>query len=158
MVCPNCGAEVPAGQKFCGECGTVMPEVEVAPTGEEIYFQDDIVTITRARAILGAKTFAMANITSVTMGKIEASITPVLILILIGIVVGICVATQNTIVGAVLGALFVAAGIAVAVTSKASYVVKLGSSSGEQDALVSPQREYIEKIVAALNQAIIGRG
>ena len=29
--CPNCGSEVDAGMKFCGECGTVLPQTKECP-------------------------------------------------------------------------------------------------------------------------------
>ena len=28
MNCPNCGEEIPAGSKFCQECGTPVPQVK----------------------------------------------------------------------------------------------------------------------------------
>ena len=31
MRCPNCGAEVKPGSKFCGKCGNIMPETSAPP-------------------------------------------------------------------------------------------------------------------------------
>jgi hypothetical protein len=42
--------------------------------------------------------------------------------------------------------------------AKPSYVVRIGSASGESDGLVSKDSEYIQKIVDAMNKAIIQRG
>ena len=157
MLCPSCGQEVPEGQKFCGACASPMP-VQPPPSSEQIYFQDETVTVTRARAVLGDKTFAMSNVTSVAVGTETPSLTPSLVLVAIGVVAGICVATQDQVVGIILGALFLISGIAVGFASKPTHIVKLGSASGEQKALTSTDRAYIEKVVAALNQAIVDRG
>ncbi len=32
MKCPNCGAEVEDGMKFCGECGTKIPQEKICPS------------------------------------------------------------------------------------------------------------------------------
>lgn len=31
VFCPNCGAEIPEGMKFCGQCGTKMDAVKTCP-------------------------------------------------------------------------------------------------------------------------------
>ena len=37
MKCKKCGAEVPAGMKFCGECGTAIPQIiKCASCGADI--------------------------------------------------------------------------------------------------------------------------
>jgi len=50
------------------------------------------------------------------------------------------------------------AGIAIAVMTKPSYVVRIGSASGEANALVSKDRAFVGKIVNAMNEAIVKRG
>lgn len=66
--------------------------------------------------------------------------------------------TSESIGGFIVGALMLVAGLVIAALSKPSYIVRLGSASGEADALISKDREYIQKIVNALNEAIIKRG
>jgi len=61
-------------------------------------------------------------------------------------------------IGAAIGLLILAGGIALAIMSKPTYAVRIGSASGESNALVSKNGEYIENIVAAMNDAIIKRG
>jgi predicted amidophosphoribosyltransferase len=34
VKCPNCGADVPEGNKFCGSCGTKMQAENVCPNCE----------------------------------------------------------------------------------------------------------------------------
>lgn len=142
---------------------------------EVTYYSDGAIRVTNARAVLGGKTYAMANITSVTMGKIPANRTAGIVIALAGLVIASCAGcpavfalsssgSDTTVfwvasVGVgLLGLLALAAGIAVAAGAQPSYVVRLGSASGETNALVSRDQEYIQKIVSALNEAIIRRG
>jgi len=127
---------------------------------EVVYFQDLGITITNARAVLGAKSYAMANITSVGMGHTPANRTPGVIVALLGVAFGGCLATaSDSATGALIfGLVLLLSGVAIAASAKSKYAVRIGSASGESDALSSDDREHIQKIVNALNEAIVKRG
>ena len=153
-------------------------------TQETIFYQDEDILITNTRAVLGAKTYSMANITSVSLGVIPANRVPGIIVAAIGGLLAMCCGCSALVplgflgdpsadtssimvliggsavygIGALIGLLILAGGIALAIMSKPTYVVRIGSASGEADALASKNREYIEHIVAAINAAIIKRG
>jgi hypothetical protein len=124
------------------------------------YYQDGTVTITNARAVLGSKTYSMANITSVAMGEKPANVTPGIVVAVIGLAIAACSAAagSNASGGIIFGVLVLVGGIALAVMAKSSYIVRIGSAGGETDGLVSNDKEYIQKIVNAVNEAIIKRG
>ncbi|MBX2999643.1 MAG: hypothetical protein KF893_14085 [Caldilineaceae bacterium] len=127
-------------------------------TQETTYYTSDKVRVTNSRAILGAKTYAMANITSVSMGEIPANRTPGIVLAGLG-VVGLFVGAgmnEGTCIG--IAVLLLILGIVLALLVKTQYSVRLGSSSGESDALSSPDQSHIREIVNAMNEAIINRG
>jgi len=142
---------------------------------EVTYYSDGAIRITNARAVLGGKSYAMANITSVAMWKRPANRTPGVVIAIVGLLITLCAccpasftlgssdsdaaASGLLFVGVgLLGLLGLVAGIVIAAIAKPSYVVRLGSASGETDALVSKDQEYIQKIVNAVNEAIIKRG
>lgn len=126
---------------------------------ETVYYSDSAIQVTNARAVLGGKTYAMANITSVTMGEKPVNRTPGIVIAIVGLSIAACTSTaSNSAGGVIFGILVLAAGIAIAAIAKPSYIVRLGSASGESDALISKDREYIQKIVNAINEAIIKRG
>ncbi len=134
--------------------------------GEVTYYSDGTIQVTNTRAMLGGKTYAMANITSVMMGEKPANRTPGAVIAIVGFLVTACgvIGTSDSggsggwVVGLLFGLLVLGAGIAIAANAKARYVVRVGSASGESDALVSEDKEYIQKIVNAMNEAIIKRG
>lgn len=130
-------------------------------TQETIYYQDESIIVTNTRAVLGTKTYAMANITSVSMGVIPANRVPGIVLALIGLAIAGCacsVVGKDAASVIVFGLIVLGLGIAIAAAPKTRYVVKIGSASGEANALVSKDKEYIQKIVNAVNEAIIKRG
>jgi len=127
-------------------------------TQEKTYFTNDKVRITNSRAILGEKTYAMSNITSVSMGTIPANYNPAIFLAVAGIS-GLILGPQiDASMCMVVGIVLLILGIILAVAAKTQYSVRLGSSSGESDALSSPDQGQIRKIVDAMNDAIIDRG
>jgi hypothetical protein len=127
--------------------------------GEETVFlrQGDI-TISNVRAIIGNKTYAMANITSVSLHKIPAKRKPGILWAIIGFFVMIGGFAGGSPGVGVLGLIILALGVWVAYSKKDFYTVHIGSSSGEADALKSKDGEYIKSIVTAINEAIIKRG
>ena len=120
---------------------------------EQNFFNQNGVTVTNARAIIGGTTYSMANITSVSLGMKPASRGGGILLAMIG---GLIAAASDG--GKGFGVLMLLVGIAWAVLAKADYIVKLGSAGGETHALTSTDKPFIEQVVGALNNAIIHRG
>lgn len=62
-------------------------------------------------------------------------------------------------IGLALGGLtFLVIGIALIVTVRPSYHIRIGSTSGEATLLTSKDKQYATSVVNAVNQAIIQRG
>ena len=125
---------------------------------ETVYYQDEKVRITNSRAVIGDKTFAMANITSVAAEVTRGNyLLPVLLL-----PAGLCTASIGLLSDEqsifVVGIIFILAAFAVSGQAKNRYSVTIGSASGESNALTSTDKDYISDIVEAMNEAIIQRG
>ncbi|GIV87342.1 MAG: hypothetical protein KatS3mg054_1371 [Chloroflexus sp.] len=126
---------------------------------ETIYYQDENITVTNTRAIFGTKTFAMANIASVSMVEIPPNRGPAIAAALGGLLFAcICMALDGRWLSLIVLVLGIAIAIAIAVSVKPTYAVRIASTSGESNVLTSKDREYIQKIVNAVNEAIIRRG
>ena len=118
---------------------------------EREFFRYEDVAVTNARFMVGAQTFAMSNITSVKASKDSPNrFWPILILVL-----GFFSLIANNVAFAV--ACGVLGGVWLAF-QKTYYHVALTTAGGETKALTSTQREYVEKVVHALNDAIVHRG
>jgi ABC-type microcin C transport system permease subunit YejB len=131
----------------------------MAEEKEIMFYSDDRgVRITNARAIAGTTTYAMANITSVALGKLSAKRNGAVWLICIGtmtIVVGL--AAQAWLID-LLGIALLGLGSWLAIIAKPRYCVRMGCSSGEVQPLVSTGQKYIQYIVNAMNEAFVKRG
>lgn len=112
------------------------------------------VNITQARAVIGGKTYAMSNITSVSMVKKKVNIVLIVFLGLIGLG-SLGLIAQSFLVTLII--LAVCAGL-IYLLVKPSYGVVIGSASGESHAVMSGKREDIEEIVQAISNAIVARG
>lgn len=131
---------------------------EQPASSEKTYYTDNTVTITSTRAIFPDKTYAMANVTSVSLGTVPAETTPGCVVMIVGVAFTWgCFSQGSPVWGVVsLGVLFF--GIWLACKAKEKYVVRVGSASAESDALTSPDKSYTDRVVAAVSQAIIDRG
>lgn len=121
-------------------------------TEEKTFFQYEDVAVTNARFMVGAQTFAMSNITSVKASRQDPSrFWPIAL-----IVFGLLALVANASIWLV--GIFGGAGVVWLLSQKTMYHVMLMTAGGETSALSSEQREYIEKVVKALNDAIVARG
>ena len=123
------------------------------------------VKVTNLRVIIGAKTYALSNITSVELGRADQSSCGPVVAIFAGL--GILAWGVMSLIakdwgsaaaGILFGVLFVWGGLAVSRSAKPTYSVKVGSASGESNILQSPDLATIQTIVNAINEAIIRKG
>jgi hypothetical protein len=117
---------------------------------EQNFFQYEDVHVTNARFVNGGQTYAMSNVTSVKSFEEKPSRFWGIIFLLLGLIL---IAAQP-----VVGVLIAAAAGFFLYKQKTTYHVMLATSGGEVSALKTHQREYLEKVVTALNHAIIARG
>lgn len=128
---------------------------------EENIYVDNYVSVKTARIIISGTTYALRNITSVRMTVTPADQRAATVLIIIGVIglLGSVAAFGNDVgCGVVVllgGGAMVAGGIIAALKAKPSYDVTIASSAGEIRALTSKNKDYISKIVAAINEAFV---
>jgi len=131
-------------------------------TDEVSVYQDANIHVTNLRAMLQGKTYAMANITSVSMFTQFANRSPGVVTAIIGglfVLMGLAAGEDLRGCSFVFGAILLIIGIAVAAAAKHIYWVRIGSASGETNALSSGDRDYILRIIVqAMNEAIVRRG
>jgi uncharacterized membrane protein len=117
---------------------------------EQTFFEYEDVKVTNARFISGSQTYAMSNVTSVKAFEQKPKRFWGIVLMIIGP----SVAINAPVVG-----LVIAVGAAVFLfMQKTVYHVMLSTSGGETSALKTHQQEYLQKVVSALNEAIVHRG
>jgi len=123
------------------------------------YFQDETVTVTKTRAIIGGVTYAMANVTSVRMfvqPKPPAAAIVAAILMLLGLGSAKYDATPQTGIGiTAAGAVLLAVYLFVL---KPKYWVRIGNAGAESNAAWSNDPAWTQEVVQAINEAIIDRG
>ena len=165
IKCRECNESVSTEAVACPHCGApqqqpVPPPLPAQPKEEKIYL-DNVVAITTTRVIVGGATYALRNITSVSMTFTPPRVLGLVLLLFVGIViffVGEFLSYGGNSPTAIIA--FVAAGIIVCGTifemcrAKSTYHVCLASAAGEVHALSSKNRAYIERIVLSVNEAI----
>lgn len=117
-----------------------------------------IVTDTRVR--IGNTTYSMANITSVAITRSPANRAPGIVIAFLGIV-AIALSLlymDEPDIGMYFGAGMFIVGLIIAALAKGDYYMKIGSASGETNALRSTERRSIDPVVEAIEKAIIMRG
>ncbi len=119
---------------------------------EKVYFEEGGVTVTKARFIVPAQTYAMSGITSVKAAVNQPWKGPAILVIL-----GLIMMSFGEGGSIVMGLLFMAGAILWFIKGKKNIVI-LSSSSGEAEALSSHSSDFIGRIIAALNEAIVERG
>ena len=118
--------------------------------GEQVFFSEQGIQITSARAIFPGTTYAMANITSVS----EAFAPPKRFWPIVTVIVGVFLLAAHP----AAGILVVAAGVFWWFKQKKVYYLRIGSASGEAQPLWSTNYEWIHRVVQAMNEAFIKRG
>lgn len=117
---------------------------------ETVVFEENNVKVTNTRFIVDGQTYAMNGVTSVKRFEKKP---PRVLPVIVGIF-GLATMAASIFVGIAI----LAAAYGIWVSQKEEYSVLLSTSSGAAQALTSKDRVYIERVIAALNEAIINRG
>lgn len=120
--------------------------------GEKIFYQDANVTVTQSRFVTETTTYAMRNISSVTLYKLTKSRFVQIVLIILGVLTMLADDLKF------LGLLIIAAGILWLYKTKDEYSVRITSNAGESDGFISHDRQVVSTIVDAVNQAMAYQG
>jgi hypothetical protein len=156
VACPHCGApqQRPAPPPL-----PMPPLLPVQPQEYRIYL-DNVVAVTTLRMVIGGTTYALRNITSVSMTYTPRKVLGAILLLIFGLLLlllgysSIHTKAPAPIGVYIIGGAMVIGGILLMVTAKTSYHVNLSSAGGEFHALTSSNRAYIEKVVLSINDAI----
>jgi len=159
--CLHCNRDIPADAALCPYCGKKVGEEEEQQQ-ERTYLSHTNATITNTRAIIGGKTYAMGLVSSVQMVEIIPKRTWPIILLVGGILMGIAGFASGSEMDAILcrgpGLVLALIGGVWLASLHDQYAVRIATASGEMDALKSEDKERIQEVVDALNQAITDRG
>ena len=129
-------------------------------SSEETIFARDAIRITTTRVVIRNKTYAMSNITSVSMQRrksrncLASSLLMIGLLALLSGLVSIADGTYPW-TWFILSAFLIGAAIFL---YRPVYELRLASASGEISALQSTKEDVIQEIAGAINEAIIRRG
>ena len=117
---------------------------------EKTFFDYDGVRVTSTRFIVDGQTYSMSNITSVTPEEQTPNRIIPALLILAGVLLALA--------GYYVALLLSLVGIVWLKLQKTVYHVTLHTAGIETSALQTYQKEYLQKVVRALNDAIVYRG
>jgi hypothetical protein len=120
-------------------------------TTQDSIFNDADVHVSTTRVIIQGTTYPTANITSVRSFMVSPSRLGPVVFLVVG---GILLITQAWVWAAIL----ILIGGAWLASVKKTYTLLIGTAGGEHKALSSQKSDYINNIVAAINQAIVSRG
>lgn len=130
----------------------------MASTDPIIYRDDSGVMITASRAVLGATTYSVANITSVSVRRGKSHGGTKALLIIIGLLFFSGGITAPASVGSTIFGITLAAWSGVWIWKfPPKCFVHIASASGEVNAIESRSIDYIARVVRALNDAMSQR-
>lgn len=176
IVCRYCGRDLPAttilkaASIAASASQSTQPSTPrqkaVSNQPEVFYLQNDDVTVTSTRILISGKTYALSNVTSVMLAVTPPNKDFALVIGCAGTFFGVAVLGIALLLsfdsGKIFGIFVVIVSLAIAFDEarkqKTKYFVRLGSASGESNALWAHDETYIRLIVDAINQAVIERG
>lgn len=165
VSCPHCGMET----TLYARAGASSPIKRVAPPAsgsDEVFLSEGGIVVSKTRFVAGVQTFALANITSVTPVQLPPRRGKWAVLLIVGLLValfGISLINddESKAGGAFVitfgGAMFLGAIFGI-FTARPSYAVFLNTAGGEMKTCHSRDGTFVQRVVAALNQAIVARG
>lgn len=124
-------------------------------TKETVIFNEGNVTVTDVRFITPHETYAMSGVTSVRKLREEPRRAGMVFLCLVGVLFA---AFGTNLAMHVIGVFVAIAAFAAAASQKPTFFIVIKTASGESRALISRSNDFIDRVVGAVNDAIVVRG
>jgi hypothetical protein len=184
VVCARCYRKLKGAASPAPEPNTATPAPPVtgpavwvppsaraaAPTGpladERVFYSDPAITVTRSRIVYRGETFALANVSSVGNLRIDPDGSRYLWAIIGGVLFALvgCLFLAGGADGQACGAVVIlgglgllAGGIYATCRLQTAYAMNVVTNAGERRISPHPDKRYIDKLVAAVNEAIAAR-
>ena len=132
----------------------------MADLNETTILQEGPVKITNRRTVIGTITYQMSQINSVHVTRRARNVRP-----LLGIIPGIFFITWSLLDQTAqfmeffnIGMAFIVVSVILVWIAKPTYAVQIGNSSGHNSILRSTDPSFIQRIVDAMNVAIVRQG
>ncbi len=122
---------------------------------EKEFYRDEFAVVTNTRFMTNGETHALSGITSVSRYIKGPSLVPPSILVLIGLMFLYRTSGVSSIT---LGLASFVLAVIIRLIQKPSYIVAIRTAAGEIRAITDQNAERVDKIISALNQAIVSRG
>ena len=122
-----------------------------------VHFSSNGISVTNTRVVIGAQTFAVENISSVVVERHDPPTLLPGLLIVAGACIAIFAIGASAAGAIVFGIVLVLLGIAVLQIGKSTYWLVLTTAGGEVRACSSRNQADAQRIVVAINRAIIER-
>jgi hypothetical protein len=126
-------------------------------SNEHIYYESTRVRVTSKRVMIGSTTYALGNITSVRVEKQPGSKASAIVAGMVGLA-GLLWAFTDTsrVLCFLLGPAALAAAAILWYKNKDMFVLKIRSAAGEKAALSHEDREPVQEVADAINEAMAG--
>ena len=125
---------------------------------ERTILEEGDVKITNLRAVIGPSTYALSDVISVRMTQDRSGIgCAIAALIGVGISLGLFSFVNSSYNSELFltGIISLGGAVVVALLAPPNYVLQLRSISGKADILQSTDRDYLKRIVNAINDAVV---
>jgi hypothetical protein len=160
--CGSCGKSMSDASQFCANCGSSSSTANQETTkskSENVLLDENGFFVSNARFVNNKQTYAISGVTSVNQYIEQPSRKwPIITTIFGGLIFLQSLLTFHSVVGVIIGALLILLGVWLYRRKVPLYGVVLHSASGQQRAAQCTDRLFIDRIITALNQAIILRG
>jgi hypothetical protein len=112
------------------------------------FFENSNVIVTQTRFIVAHKVIEIKNISYVKIGRLKSYTVLKLVLVIAGFLMMFFKDLR------VIGIIIFAASFLSAYFTKDTFSVRVDTNSGEVDSLISKDKDYVEKVVKAINSAM----
>ncbi len=116
---------------------------------EKVIFEENEISVTKSRYIVNDKTYVIRNISSVSVFKFIAHYSFTILWLLVGLLL----TASETV--RIYGIIIALSAIVVIFLKKNKYAVRITSNESKINSYISKDMAFVEKIVKALNEAVI---